>query len=309
MKISIPIKPTCLLLALSASLSFGDTIELKNGKTLNGDLNGRQAQFVSIIQTVDQSVIERRLAPEEISRIIFSDGQSKEEAIDRFNAGDPYQATILLETLIRTRIPYIELLTESDEALFVMLLDSYINTGRGSDCLDRAKLWRTKLQGPKTLQDIEELQIVAAWRLNRLDEAAFYAKQWIDGQRSAQETAIAWQALAEVAVTEGYTEAALWLALNPIVFSHPNQPRYLADAYEIAIFAAYELDRHAYAKRLLDEMKSRGLAWPIDSERSHILPRLDEISLEDRSDNRAHSSPSSIHSLTIESLSKLVGHP
>ena len=292
-----------------ACLCFGDSIELSNGKILKGDLSGRKAQYVSITRKENQSEIEIRVESDDILRIEFSDAFTKQEAIDSFHSADLYQAISLLEPLISRRIPYIDLLSEEDERLFVILLESYRKSGRGSDCLEHAKLWQTKLQAPQTLSDIQELQIVASWEMQRPEEAAYYAQRWIDSGQSARESSIAWNVLAENALESGQANLALWIALNPIVFSQVNPARYLAQSYEVAIVAAHRLRHDAYAKELLDEMRARKLPWTIDSPRVATLEKLDSIESNNEKISPFHSTSNSQQARSANTLSKLVGRP
>lgn len=256
---------------------WGDTVELISGKALQGNLTGRQSIYVILASKVAQGEIVRRLKPDEIAHIHFSDSTTKQEVIDRYAATDPQQTTFLLESLVRRRLPYMDLLSHSDETLFAMLLESYINSGRANDALDRAKLWRTKLRFPDIVDQLDELQIVAARSSDHLEEAAFYSKRWIDAGKSARETALPWSVLAEKALIESQTEDALWLALNPIVFTYPAQPRFLENAYEIAIFSAFQLEDREYASTLYNDMRKRNLSWPINSERTYILDQLNLV--------------------------------
>ena len=264
-----------LLTFLSTAFPETDSIELANGKTVHGVLSGRQSTYVALTISEGQSKAEIRLNPDEIVCIHFSDSDQKYEAIKQYPASDPYQTTILLESLVRKRLPYLELLSHSDETLFAMLLESYIQSGRASDALDRAKLWRTKLRENEVIDQLDELQIVAAKNVGELDEAVFYSKRWIDSGKSASRTALPWCVLAEKSLREGQTEDALWLALNPIVFTNPNTPRFIESAYEIAVFSAYQLNNYKYALQLYTDMKLRKLNWPIDSDKADILTKLE----------------------------------
>lgn len=303
------IRILCITLFAAANFCLADTVELKNGKVLKGEFTGRRGQFVSITSKEAQGEIERRLNTDEILSIQFSDVFSKQEAIDRFHSADTYQATSLLEPLVNKRVPYLDLLSESDERLFVMLLESYLNTGRGDDCLDQAKLWRTKLRSPQTRDDIEELQMFASWNMLRREEAAFYAQRWIDSGKSARESTFAWNVLAEIALEAEDPERALWIALNPIVFSRPNLPRHLSQSYEIAIVAAFRTDHPLYAKELLEEMRTRGIPWAIDSQRAKVIEQLDSITSNDLERFHFHPTTNSVPERPTKTLTKLVGSP
>lgn len=295
-----------LITSLATQLSATDLIELTNGKTIRGELSGRQSVYVTVVISEGQSEAELRLKPDEIVSILFSDSSSKDEAVNGYSTNDPYQTTILLETLVRKRLPYMDLLSHSDETLFAMLLESYIQSGRAVDALDRAKLWRNKLRAKDVIDQIEELQIIAAKDTGDLDEAIFYSKRWIESGKSARKTALPWSTLAEESLNEGRIENALWIALNPIVFTHPNTPRFIENAYEIAVFAAYQLDDFDYALQLYTDMKLRKLNWPIDSEKAAILTKLENL-------QAARSSGSSQKKYTTSNpstdLLKVIGAP
>ncbi len=267
-----------LLSAIGTVLADRDIVELVDGQERVGSLNGRSGPFVSLIVMEGRSSAELRIHPDEIRLIRFSDTADRQVAIEQYATSDPYQSTSILERLVRAREPYIGLLSESEEILFAMLVESYIGSGRIADALDWAKLWRVKLKSAEAIRRIEELQILGAWSLGDAEEAAFYSRRWLDRANSAKETALPWATLAEVAIEEGNVEHALWLALNPIVFSFPDNPRFLDRAYETAIFAATQLDRQRFAAQLYSDMKDRNLSWPIDMKRSAFLSQFNSNS-------------------------------
>jgi len=286
--------------------SLADTIELANGSLLKGELVGRSDGFVAIARIEGRSAIERRVKVEEIVSLDFSDAFSKQEAIDAARSGSPYRALSLLEPLVKRRSAYIDLIAPSDQSLFALALEAYAQSGRENDCLEQAKLWLPKITHSDTREEIELLQIEAAWQLDRREEAAFYANRWIESGKSAQNNALAWRILAANALEAGDPERALWIALNPIVFSRPKRPQHLDSSYEIAIVAASQLGRRDYAKNLLSEMRSRELAWPIDSKWAGIFQELEMPNPSSTLHSPSNSKPASEAS---SSLSKLVGHP
>ncbi len=297
---------TMLITRLFTAFSATDSVELANGKTVHGVLSGRQANYVVLSILEGQSEAELRISPDEIVSILFSDSALKDEAIRKYPASDPYQTTILLENLVRKRLPYLDLLSHSDETLLTMLLESYIHSGRASDALDRAKLWRTRLRAKEVIDQIDELQIVAAKNVGDLDEAAFYSKRWVDSGKSASQTALPWCILAEKSLNDDNFEDALWLALNPIVFTHPNAPRFIESAYEIAVFSAYQLNDYEYALKLYTDMRIRNLNWPIDSDKADILNQLENRETKQSSN---HSPVESSSSDASNDLIKVVGTP
>ncbi len=301
MKIRLPIALILLCYAGSA-----DTIELTNGRVLKGDLVGRVDRYIAIAQIEGRSAIERRVKVDEVQRIQFSDAFSKEEAVLASQSGSPLQAISLLEPLVKRRSAYLDLIPPAEQRLFALLLEAYIEVGREVDCLEQAKLWLPKTSEPKTRASIEILQIQAAWQIDRRDEAAFYATRWIESGKDAQETALPWNVLAANALEAGETETALWTALNPIVFSRPKRPDQLEWSYELAIVAARQLGRVAHAKRLLEEMRERDLAWPIESKWAAVAQELEMM---DDPPTLSSQSNSTIESRGPNSLTRLVGRP
>ena len=297
---------TLTVLGFSIGSCIADTIELVNGSTIKGELVGRSDGYVAIARIEGRAAIERRVRAEEIHSIQFSDAFSTQEAIDASRAGNPSRALSLLEPLVKRRSAYIDLLQSSDQDLFAMALQAYLASGREADCLEQAKLWLPKIADSRLREAIQTLQIEAAWQLGRAEEAAFYATRWIDDEKDAQTSALAWYILAANSLEANDPERALWTALNPIVFSRPKQSRYLEHAYEIAIAAAIQLGRIEYAQTLYRDMKERSLVWPIDSKRSHIVQEL-----ENQLSPSSLSPPSNSHSTlrASDTLEKLIGNP
>lgn len=292
--------------ACLAVSSLADTIELVNGSLLKGELVGRSEGYVAIARIEGRSAIERRVQVEEIVSLDFSDAFSMQEAINAARSGSPSRALSLLEPLVKRRSAYIDLIGPSDQSLFALALEAYAQSGRENDCLEQAKLWLPKITHSDTREEIELLQIEAAWQIDRREEAAFYANRWIESGKSAQNNALAWRILAANALDAGDPEQALWIALNPIVFSRPKRPHYLDRSYEIAIVAARQLGHKDYAKNLLSEMRSRELPWPIDSKWASVAQ---ELEMTDSSSTLHSPSNSKPASETSGGLSKLVGHP
>ena len=91
----------------------------------------------------------------------------------------------------------------------------------------------------------------------------------IEAGHPSQKTALPWVSLANVALTEGDHETALWLALSPIVFSPPSRPSYLEEAYAIAIISTFKLGDRTKAHQLKTEMQRRRFIisansrWPV----------------------------------------------
>jgi len=232
-----------------------DTIELSDGRIVHGELAGSVGGYLSIIVGGPNTQAELRYRLGDIERIKFSDSTSRQDAIDGFSKRHPSESTAMLENLALKRLPYLESLHPKDEAIFTYLLESYILSGREVDALERAKLWLNKLPSSEAKLRVQELQIIAAWNLDRPSEAAYYGRHWIEAGQSCQTSALPWVTLANIAFIEEDYETALWIALNPIVFSPPSRPPYLEEAYAIAIISAFKTGETALARQLKSEMR------------------------------------------------------
>lgn len=239
-----------------------DTIELSDGRIVHGELAGSVGGYLSIIIGGPNTQAELRYRLGDIERIEFSDSITRQDAIDGFSKRHPTESTAMLENLALKRLPYLESLHPKDEAIFTYLLESYILSGREVDALERAKLWLNKLPSSEAKLRVQELQIIAAWNLDRPSEAAYYGRQWIEAGQSCQISALPWVTLANIAFIEEDYETALWIALNPIVFSPPLRPPYLEEAYAIAIISAFKTGETALARQLKSEMRDLEFALP-----------------------------------------------
>ena len=293
-------------LAVIVPLSVSaDTIELSDGRIFHGGLAGSVGGYLSIIVGDSNNQAELRYRLDEIERIEFSDSISRQDAIDGFSKRHPSESTALLENLALKRLPYLELLSPEDESIFTYLLESYILTGRAVDALERAKLWLSKLPSSEAKLRGQELQIIAAWNLDRPSESAYYGRQWIEAGQSCQTSALPWVTLANIALIEDDYETALWIALNPIVFSPPSRPPYLEEAYAIAIISAFKTGERALAHQLKSEMRDLEFVLPKNFRWSAPLADADRQSEDgSRTENRSNQ-----FKRNANPIFKLIGKP
>ena len=273
--------PLFILRAFAATLPllvYSDTIILSDGKILHGELAGTVGGYLSIVVEDSSNQAELRYRIELVERIDFSDSISRQDSIDGFSNRHPRQSIALLEELALKRLPYLEILGPEDAFVFTLLLESYILSGREEDALERAKLWLQKLPSEEAKLRIRELQMIAAWKLDRASDSAYYGRQWINAGYSCQNTALPWVSLANIALKEEDYETALWLALNPIVFSPPSKPSYLEDAYAIAIISAFKVGDGTQAHQLKTEMHAQRLTLPQNSRWSVLIAEAESQS-------------------------------
>lgn len=297
----------CIALCLSCSPSAQaiDRIELNNGEVYQGRLNGMTAGYVILSQTSGAGAIERRYAPGQVKKLHFSDTDIEAEAHKLRKAKQFEQASGLYEGLIWQRLPYLGILGEDDEQLFVDLIHCYLATGRTLEASERIRLWKPRLKSPSIAERLEESAMLAAWRSGNQAEAVLLAQRWIDEGKPATTTCLAWRVIAQTHWQNGETKKTLWASLQPIVFSPMTPPRQLEYCYALAILAAHRLDDTFHADQLAAEMKDRDLAWPIE------LPTRSESVPLDPTTSPQFSSPDSTDSnaIHLDHLSKLIGKP
>ena len=259
-------------------LAYSDTIILSDGKIARGELAGTVGGYISILVEDSNNHAELRYPIELVERIEFSDSIDRQSSADGFSSRHPKQSITQLEELALNRLPYLEMLEPEDESVFTLLLESYILSGKAEDALERAKLWLQKLRSDAAKLRALELQIIAAWKLGRANESAYYSEQWIDAGHSSQSTALPWVSLANLALIDEEYERALWLALHPIVFSPPSRPHYLEESYAIGIISAIKLGDAKQAQQLKTEMQAQSLSLPADSHWSVLLAQAESQS-------------------------------
>ncbi len=294
-----------IITMVDPALAQSDRIVLASGKIVHGELAGIVGGYLSIIVQNSSNQAELRYRKDNIERIDFSDSLQRQDAIDRFSSRHPRQSAAMLEELALKRMPYLELLGPEDETVFTKLLESYILSRREEDALERSKLWLQKLPSGNAKLRTEEIQIQAAWKLDRASEAAYYSQRWIESGHSSKKTALPWVSLANAALIVEDYETALWTALNPIVFSPPSRPAYLEDAYAIAIISAINIGDPELAQQLKSELPNQRLSPPANSRWSKLIANA-ESRLEDDLESEKEASP---NQRSVDTVFKLVGKP
>lgn len=117
-------------------------------------------------------------------------------------------------------------------------------------------------------QRAEDLQLLAAWRLQSTDTSRL-AAAWLVARPATGSSCLGWVVAADLALARGEPKDALRNALTPIAAGAPVS-RFLPHAYALSILACQRLaptwdSEHPYrqaARYLRAEMKAQGLAWP-----------------------------------------------
>jgi hypothetical protein len=93
-------------------------------------------------------------------------------------------------------------------------------------------------------------------------ESKRLAEEWCAQADPSGGSALGWKVLAQLAYDGGDFDRALWVSLQPVVFSSFLPMTHLEDCYALAVAAAHRLDDNTLADRLYRDMRARELAWP-----------------------------------------------
>lgn len=232
-----------------------DQVVLRDGSVLDGEIQGREANYVLVKVTQGGESAHRRLRPDAIERIHFSDT----DWLSDLSLADG-EADAHLEEAAARRSPLLGLLDARDERLLIRLLERYLATQRAPEALAYAKVWRDRVSDPGVSASVATILIQAARAAGQVDEARFHAQAWIDSGRDASASSLAWAVVAQSQLDFGDARGALWTSAQPIAFVADPAPADLAECYRIAIEAACALGQAAYAEQLRVEMADRGFA-------------------------------------------------
>ncbi len=295
---------------LIVNASIGDVVLLESGAEIRGKLSGWNAGYVSINIGRTGESVERRVKQEEIRELSFDDHENRAKATSFLNNEEFEDVLPILEDLAAKRAVYLSLLHEAQEEWLVKYLETCLAMNRNEEVIQRAKLWETGITSDKIRNSVIKIKIQSALKLERFDEAAVYGKNWIDEGVSSREGMIAWIALAHQAVNNNRFRDALWLSLQPIVFSDIFARDEIAECYAIALKSAMALDQAPYSKSLYEEMvirrfdtTNKGIEFTegFDEEKnSKDLNLVKLFSTEPLEENT---------SLNIESLKRMTGKP
>lgn len=233
-----------------------DSVTLTDGTTLQGKLQGVQADFLLLqVSTNGDGSAIRRIHPQEVARIHFSDTLPSDGSPEEMASASASLSSNIesLEKLTRNRSSYFGLLQPEDEALFLSLIDAYIKDDRALEALAYAKLWQNRIRDDGITLRLRERLIEAALAAGLSDEAFVFATDWRRDYPDHPYSALATHVVAEAALERNEPETAAWVAIKPIAAQCNPSPRYLDRCYDTAITALKALADHAYASRLHHE--------------------------------------------------------
>lgn len=216
-----------LILPLSA---YADTVTLRTGETLQGELVRTQAGFVLLRLPNNEGEALRRIAPETISSLTFED------------AGTDLEAQAL------RRAKFIPFISEGDAQRIPQYLEQLLSTDQALIALSYAKTWHPKNRYQTLDHHYRSILIQASIATQSTQEAIVHAKDWLRLEPKPTQHSVPWQILGQHYLDSGQPENALWLALQPIAVASAKEQESLAPLHTIAATAYQELGYTGHAK-------------------------------------------------------------
>jgi tetratricopeptide (TPR) repeat protein len=240
-------------------------LTLTNGRTLLGHsirVSGDQLQ-VGTSAGAGEAIFTFKI--DEIGSYKIPGESYKALAVEWFELGDSEKAIELFELLYNQRVNLIPLLPASESHFFIYYVELILNSQNPARAIAITEVLRPQIKEPAALRTLDDAILESYDNLKLYDEACKLAKAWVATRDPYGGSALGYYVLGSAKLREEDYDAALHLALQPIIFSSHIPIDKLAHSYAVAISAALGLRKPGYAITLYHEMQSRKLIWPEDN--------------------------------------------
>ncbi|MBD5778243.1 hypothetical protein IEN85_01895 [Pelagicoccus sp. NFK12] len=223
---------TKLLFTLLAfpAVALADTVTLSTGEAIEGELLDLQASFVMLRLPDTEGEAIRRLGPDRIESLSFSDPQAS------------------LESQALKRAKFISLLSLEDARLLPRYLSQLLDAGDALSALSYAKLWHPKNRHPSLDSHYRVTLVRSAAAAGLSDEALVHAQRWLALSPPPVDHPLPWQIQAQHQLEKGDFEAALWTSLTPLAHA---QHRSSSDLAALRAIASQAYQNLGYAEHSL----------------------------------------------------------
>lgn len=233
-------KTLTLLVVISWALtSHADTITPKDGSAIHGSLLEIQASFLLIQLPENEGEAVRRISPNSIDSISFSD---KEDT---------------LEQRALKRAKFLPFLSHTDAKVLPEYLQTLLAQEQALQALNYAKIWHQKNKYKYLDSEYRELLIMSSLKAGLSDEALIHAQNWISQTPPPLQNTLPWEIQAKHYFQTNQFEEALWTCLTPIVHSnhHSEHPT-------LHKIAAYSYQKLGYTEHATAHLSSNTLPIP-----------------------------------------------
>ncbi len=237
-------------------------VTTKAGSIFRGRLDGVHEGRLHLRRATDGGEVGRSFAREEIERLALPGAAVEAQALELLDRSRAPEALPLLEALFRQRVRYLAFLDAGQLRPLLSLVEAAAE-GAPEKIVGYANALLPHTTGPEARARLLDARLAAHARLGVAEETRRLAEAWCAEVGREPRSALGWSVLARLAYEAGDLERALWIALQPVVFSTHEPTPQLETCYAVAIAAARRLGDTAAADRLDAELHDRGLAWPV----------------------------------------------
>lgn len=248
--------------AIADELKAPITLKLKNGQTITGHPIKVSLEQLNIASAEGAGEIVFKFDHEEFKAIKIAGESYKSLAIEWMEAGESKKALDLMDLLYQQRKALLPVLPASESNFFVLYIQLILDSPDPARSIGVSARLRPQITNHAALRALDDAILESYQRLELFDDAVPMAKTWVKERTPYGESALGYYVLGCEHLRRGDYEAALDLALLPIVFSSMLPTDKLAHCYALTVSAAIELREHDYAALLYKEMQRRGFVWP-----------------------------------------------
>lgn len=236
-------------------------VRLNDGRTVFGHPEWSAGRLV-LINRVDGGEVEYRFRPEEIVELRLPEQEEEYLGLLFAGRGDYEEALQHLESLLPERLSLAPILNGAQLRPLLLLAHAYFETGRFMEGITLSDALHPHMRDEHDQNWMERIALLGFHRLGLDDETRERAQTWCRRQRRTGPSALGWWLLAEMALIREDYEEALWISLQPIVFSSALPMEFLNRAYAVAATTMRLTGDENQGFLLYLEMKERNLAWP-----------------------------------------------
>lgn len=238
------------------------TVTNKEGRKFTGRLSGFREGRLTISTATGGGEVGYSFAAVDIDVLILPGEDLASQSIELWERGENEAALPLLTALGRQRLRYLPVLTPQQRQPLLALVQTMIEVEDFGGAIGTARLILPFASESHEKSILEDVILRGNLALGFTEESKRLAEQWCAQADPSGGTALGWKVLAQLAYDGGDFDRALWVSLQPVVFSSFLSMTHLEDCYALAIAAAHRLDDTTLANRLYRDMRARELAWP-----------------------------------------------
>lgn len=208
--------------------------------------------------------ITRFIPRQRVDRIHFPGAEVEELTHDLLLDGNLPEARRALRALTLQREAFLPWLTEEQLWPFRQFVPVLLQLEEPDEAISMVGMLRPFLSDPEEIQHMDEQILLAQFQLGNDEFVQREALEHVNRNGPYAPSMLGYYLLIERHLRFSEYEEALWLALQPILFSHQIIPDWLPEIYTRAIQAALALEDDFQVLTLFVEMEERGLPWPED---------------------------------------------